>query len=312
MINARSRWTAIFVLMLLVGCTKSAAPTGSAPAAQAPESVASFYQGKTVRLIVGFAPGGGYDTYTRLVARYLGKYIPGNPTVIVENAPGAGSMVLANQLYNTLPKDGTVVANIGGPLVLDQVFKSDGVEFDAAKIRYLAVPVPDKYVLIVAKRADITSLDDIMGPNGKQITLAGVPNSGLEAGALLFKDAIGANVRFVNGYEGTAPARVAIESGEVDGFVNAWNSSIKVTNLSDVQDGNWIVLADINSEPIKDLPVKAPTTDEFAKTEEQRQLVRLGLQYPNAFGKVYIAAPEVPEARAKALEAAFKQAFEDK
>src|SRR4051794_28226125 len=132
MINARSRWTAIFVLMLLVGCAKSA-PTGSAPAAQVPESVASFYQGKTVRLIVGFAPGGGYDTYTRLVARYLGKYIPGNPTVIVENAPGAGSMVLANQLYNTLPKDGTVVANIGGPLVLDQVFKSDGVEFNAAK-----------------------------------------------------------------------------------------------------------------------------------------------------------------------------------
>ncbi len=311
MVGTRSYWIAFLALVLAVGCTRTAPTTGSAPASQAPDAVASFYQGKTVRLVVGFPPGGGYDTYTRMIARHLGKYIPGNPMVIVENVTGAGSMVAANQVYNTLPKDGTVVANIGGPLVLEQLFKADGVQFDAAKFRYLAVPVRDGYVFVVHRRAGVTSLDEIMGPTGKQISLAGVPSSGLEAGALLFKEVLGANIRFVNGYEGTAPARLAIEGGEVDGFINSWPSSVKLTNFDDVKDGTWVVLADVNTEPTKDLPVRAPTLGQIGSTEEQRQLLRLGLLYPNAFGKVYVAAPEVPEARAQALEAAFKQAFQD-
>src|SRR5581483_8290675 len=124
-------------MLALASCSRSQTPASSSarssnPAAAEP-AVADFYRGKTVRLIVGFSPGGGYDSYTRLIARYLGTYIPGNPNVIVENLPGAGSIIAANQTYNSLPKDGTVVANIGGPLVTEQLFQTDGVEYDASK-----------------------------------------------------------------------------------------------------------------------------------------------------------------------------------
>src|SRR5687768_415517 len=109
------------VAALMAGCARNAPPpTGAAPGGGSQsqvtneQAVADFYRGKTIRLIVGFAPGGGYDAYSRLISKYLGTYIPGNPSVIVENMPGAGSLVAANQTYNTLPKDGTVVTNISG------------------------------------------------------------------------------------------------------------------------------------------------------------------------------------------------------
>jgi tripartite-type tricarboxylate transporter receptor subunit TctC len=302
------------LLAVLVGCTRSAAPpTGAAPASQPADeqAVANFYRGKTVRLLVGFAPGGGYDTYSRLIAHYLGNYIPGNPTVIVDNVPGAGSMVLANQVYNTLPKDGTAIGNISGSLVLEQLFHTDGIEFDATKYRYVAVPIRENYLLFVHSRTGITKLDDVRGPNGKQLTLGGIPSSTVEQSALLMRDGLGLNVKVVSGYEGTSQVRLALENGEVDGFFNSWQS-VKVTNPDEVKNGVWNVLADVNDQPTKGLPVKAPTIGEIAQTDEQHQMLRFGVTYPNEFGKVYVIAPEVPAARAAALENAFKKTFEDK
>jgi tripartite-type tricarboxylate transporter receptor subunit TctC len=311
------RFSGILLLILvymLLGCTRtSAPPTGSPGQAQLSneQMVADFYRGKTIRIIVGFAPGGGYDTYSRLIAKYLGNYIPGNPSVIVENMPGAGSLVAANQTYNSLPKDGTVIANIHAALILEQLFRTDGIEFDAAKFRWLAVPVRENNLMIVHNRTGITKLEDIIGPSGKQVVLGGIPGTSVEQGALLMKELLGANVRVVSGYEGTAPVRLAIENGEVDGFVNTWQS-IKLTNLNDINNGNWTVLVDLEDQPTKDLPVKAPTLREIGQNEDQRQLVRLGVLYPNLIAKAYLAAPEVPEARAAALETAFKETFEDK
>ncbi|MBI2359622.1 MAG: hypothetical protein HYV04_12110, partial [Deltaproteobacteria bacterium] len=109
------------------------------------KAVADFYRGKTVRIGVGFSAGGGYDAYSRLIGRHLGKFIPGEPAVIVENMPGAGSIVLANHAYNAAPKDGTFIANISGPIILEQLFNNPAVQFDLAKFRYLAVPVSETY-----------------------------------------------------------------------------------------------------------------------------------------------------------------------
>ncbi len=320
MIRNALRWLALAaVLATFNGCTRPAPATGAAPAGQgspvsqeaSERAVADFYRGKTVRLIVGFAPGGGYDTYTRLISRFLGTYIPGNPTVVVENMPGAGSLVAANQAYNTLPKDGTVVANIAGTLVLEQLFKTEGVQFDALKFHYLNVPVRETYTMVVHSRTGVTKIDDITGPSGKQIVLAGIPGTGVEQGALLMREALGGNIKVVSGYEGTSAVRLAIESGELDGFVNSWQS-IKITNLDDIVNGNWVMLADINEQVTKDMPVHPPLLKDIGQNEEARQLVRLGVLYPNQIGKVYVAAPEVPEARAAALENAFKQVFADK
>src|SRR6478735_3002324 len=127
-------------------------------AAQAPKpgydekAVANFYRGKSIRLIVGFTAGGGYDQYSRLIGRHISKFIPGNPNVIVDNMTGAGSIIAANHMFNAAPKDGTVIGNISGPIILEQLFGNPAVQYDMAKFRYLAVPVSESYVMVVTRK----------------------------------------------------------------------------------------------------------------------------------------------------------------
>jgi tripartite-type tricarboxylate transporter receptor subunit TctC len=133
--------------------------TGSRAAAATPafdeKAVADFYKGKAVRIIVGFSAGGGYDAYSRVIGRHLHKYIPGNPNVVVDNMTGAGSILAANHVYAVAPKDGTVIGNISGPIILEQLFGSPAVQFDMAKFRYLAVPVEETYIFIVTKKPGV-------------------------------------------------------------------------------------------------------------------------------------------------------------
>ena len=168
------------------------------------KAVADFYRNKTVRIIVGFSAGGGYDQYSRLIARHLAKYIPGNPPVIVENMAGVGSIIAANHVFNVAPKDATVIANISGPIILEQLFANPGVQFDLAKFRYLAVPVSETYVLVVTRKPGVTKFDEIIGPKGKQVTFGAIPGSTVEHGAILIRDLLGGNLKVVSGYKGTA------------------------------------------------------------------------------------------------------------
>jgi tripartite-type tricarboxylate transporter receptor subunit TctC len=296
----------------------AAAPSPSPAASPATKSagydekaVADFYAGKTVRIIVGFSAGGGFDTYSRVIGRHLGKYIPGNPSVIVENMPGAGSVVAGNHLYLAAPKDGTVIGNIQGPAVLEQLFKTEGIQFDMARFRYLAVPVPETYLMIVTKRTGISKFEDLLGSTSKQMVAGGIPGSTVEHAPILLRDVFGANIKVVSGYEGTSKVRLAIESGEVDGFFNTWQS-VKTTNRKEVENGDWVVLAQLGPQPINDLPVKAPTIPDLAKTEDQKQILLFGTSYPNQFGKVYIVPPETPADRVAALEAAFLKTMRDR
>lgn len=130
--------------LLTAALSLSSIPTFAAqPAPKAgfdEKAVADFYRGKTVRTVVGFSAAGGYDQYSRLIARHLSRYIPGNPNLLVDNMPGVGSIIAANHVYNAAPKDGTVIGNISGPIVLEQLFGAPSVQFDMAKFRYLAVP----------------------------------------------------------------------------------------------------------------------------------------------------------------------------
>jgi tripartite-type tricarboxylate transporter receptor subunit TctC len=308
------------LLVLGGACAAPARPAGSAPAAApAPpggagaafdeKAVADFYRGKTVRIVVGFAPGGGFDTYSRAIGRHLRKHLPGNPTVIVENMPGAGTMVLANHLYNAGPRDGTLIANLAGPIVLEQLFGSPGVEFDMARMRYLAVPVSEVYVMWVVRRAGITKFEELLGPNSKQVVVGGIPGSTVEHAPILLRDLLGANIKLVTGYDGTSKVRLAMDSGEVDGFFNTWQS-VKLTNRAEVDSGEWVPLVALSDTPLKDLP-HVPTIPAIARTDEQRQLIRYGAAVPNQFGKVYVVHQEVPADRAAALEAAFRKTFAD-
>jgi tripartite-type tricarboxylate transporter receptor subunit TctC len=290
--------------------------TGSRAAAATPafdeKAVADFYKGKAVRIIVGFSAGGGYDAYSRVIGRHLHKYIPGNPNVVVDNMTGAGSILAANHVYAVAPKDGTVIGNISGPIILEQLFGSPAVQFDMAKFRYLAVPVEETYIFIVTKKPGVAKFEEILGPKGKQIIVGAIPGSTVEHAPTILREALGANIKLVTGYKGTADVRLAIDSGEVGGFFNSWTSA-KITSMDKFRSGEWSILAQLGDDPIPDLPVaNVPTIPMLGKTNEQRQLLRFGTSVPNQFGKVYVLAAGVPQDRAAALEAAFAKAFTDK
>lgn len=276
------------------------------------KAVADFYRGKTVRIVVGFSAGGGYDQYSRLIARHLSRHIPGNPNVLVDNMAGAGSIIAANHVYNAAPKDGTVVGNISGPIVLEQLFGAPSIQFDMGKFRYLAVPVSESYLMIVHKRTGIAKFDELRGDKGKQVTMGAIPGSTVEHAPIMVKEALNVNLKIVSGYKGTADVRLALDSGEVDGFFNTWTSS-KITSFDKVKSGEWVLLAQLTEKPMKDLIIaNVPTIQQIARSEEQRLLLKYGTSTPNEFGKVYVLPPGVPADRALALETAFARVFKDK
>jgi tripartite-type tricarboxylate transporter receptor subunit TctC len=300
------------VLLLGWGTSISRAWAAAAGAGFDEKSVADFYRGKSIRIIVGFSAGGGYDAYSRLIGRHLHKHIPGNPAVIVDNMAGAGSIIAANHIYNAAPKDGTVIANISGQIILEQLFANPAVQYDLGKFRYLGVPIGETYLLLMTRKSGVTKFDELLSTKSKQFAVGGIPGSTVEQGPMLLRDLLGANLKVVSGYKGTSDIRLAIESAELDGFMNSWEST-KITSLDKLKSGEWLVLAQLSETAIADLPAgNVPTIPMIARTEEQRQLLRFGAAAPNQFGKVYVVPSGVPQDRAAALETALTKTFADK
>jgi tripartite-type tricarboxylate transporter receptor subunit TctC len=301
-----------FFLAFLIFCITPQRAFSAQLAPVEERDATNFYRGKIVRIVVGFPPGGGADVYTRLIARHLGRFIPGTPTLAVSNMPGAGSLIAGNHIFNSAAKDGTEIGMLNGAAILEQLFESPGVRFDMAKFRYLAVPVNETYVMIVAKRAGVAKFDDLFSADAKPLVLGAIPNSTLEHAPILLRDALGANLKIVSGYKGSADIRLAIDAGEIGGFFNPW-STVKPSSLEKFQSGEWSVVAQLGDQPLRDLPASGvPTISALTKDETHRALLRYGTSAPNQFGKVYMLPPGVAPARAAALEAAFMKTFADK
>ena len=303
----------LFLLVLLFGAPMVQAWAAAAKSAFDEKAIADFYKGKTVRIIVGFSAGGGYDAYSRLIGRHLHKHIPGNPNVLVDNMAGAGSILAANHINNVAPKDGTIIGNISGQIILEQLFVNPAVQYDMTKFRTLGVPIGETYLLVVTRKPGVTRYEEVLGPKGKQIVMGGIPGSTVEQAPIIMRDALGANIKVVSGYKGTSDIRLAIDSGEVDGLFNSW-TSLKITSYDKIKSGEWVVLAQMGEDSISDLPnsKNIPTIPLVAKSEEQRQLLRFGIAAPNQFGKIYVLPPGAPQDRVSALEAAFTKTFADK
>lgn len=194
-------------------------------AAAAPVSAQDpFYKGKTIRVIVGVSPGGGYDTYARLVARHLGRQIPGTPTVIVENMTGAGSLIAANHIYKVAKPDGLTVGHIIGSLFLQQLLGKPGVEFDARRFEYIGVPAQDNYVAGLSKATGIRNMEQWMAaktPVKVGGVGVGIPTDDIPK---ILTATLGLPIQLVSGYKGTAEIRLAFNGGEVHGVFNAWES----------------------------------------------------------------------------------------
>ncbi|OGQ80851.1 MAG: hypothetical protein A3F90_08170 [Deltaproteobacteria bacterium RIFCSPLOWO2_12_FULL_60_19] len=289
----------------LVGLLASLFVTVAASAALGQQ----FYKGKTIRIIVGFAAGGGFDTYARAIARHLGKHIPGSPAIVVENMGGAGSLLAANEIYNRAKPDGVTVGNFIGSLVQQQLFETKGVEFDARKFEWLGVPVQDSTACALTKASGITSLERWFAAK-EPVKLGGeAPGANDSDVPRLLKAVLGLPIHLVEGYKGTSQIRLAAEAGEIAGGCWTWES-IKTTWRQGLESGNVNVVIQVNPQRLPDLP-NVPNALEHAKTEEGREIIRAGILNSAAILRVYALPPGTPKDRVELMRDAFLATMKD-
>jgi len=267
-----------------------------------------YYRGKVVRIVVGFPPGGGYDTYSRAIGRHLAKHIPGKPNVIVENMPGAASLVAANHAYRALKPDGLTIVNFQANQVLGQLLGREGVEFDARKFVWVGSPVRESAVCALTKASGVTNMQQWMGARTPvKLGSTGIGIS-YDTGRLL-QTALGLPIQIVRGYKGTAEIRLAAESGEIAGGCWLWES-IKSTWRKGLEAGEVNVVVQLTPRALPDLP-GVPLALDLAKTDEGRDLIRVGIIVPTTIARLYALPPATPAERAKTLRAAFLATLRD-
>ena len=268
-----------------------------------------FYQGKTVRIIVGAAAGGGYDTYSRTIARHIGKHIAGNPTFVVENMPGAGFLIAANHTYRVAKPDGLTIGHFIGGLFLQQLLGKPGVEFEAAKFEYIGVPAQDNYVIGISKKTGITSMDQWMASK-TVVKLGGVgAGSATDDIPKVLMATIGLPVQLVSGYSGTSTVRLAYDSGEVQGVCNAWESFV-ATWPNQLKSGDLTIVLNTTAKPLPDLP-KVPLSISYAKTDEARKLIPALVHSVGPAARPYVLPPGTPKDRVQILRRAFMDTMKD-
>ena len=268
-----------------------------------------FFKGKTVRIVVGFAAGGGFDTYTRAIARYWGRHIPGNPSIIVENMAGAGSLIAANHVYKAARPDGLTIGNFGGGLFMQQLKGGAGIEFDARKFEFLGVPVQDNRSCVFTKSSGITSMERWMAAKTPVKVGATAPGDLVHDGPKILQAALGLPIHLVSGYKGTADIRLGAESGELAGGCWGWDS-IKATWSRALESGEAIVVVQMVSKPHPDLP-KVPLAISYAKSDDARQLIESGVTIPAITNRPYVVTPGTPKDRVQMLRKAFDATMKD-
>lgn len=270
---------------------------------------AEFFKGQTIRFIVGFAAGGGFDTYTRLIARHFGKHVPGNPSTIVDNMTGAGSLVAANYIFNKASRDGLTIGNWIGPLVLQHVMGNKAAKFDGRKFAFLGIPTPDSGVCALTKASGIKTAEDWFRSK-RPIKLGGTaPGSTTDDVPKLVAKAIDLPVQMIEGYKGTSRIRVAAESGELDGGCWAWQS-IKPTWAKGLESGNIRIVLQtmLKSHPeLKHVPLAI----NYAKTDEAKKLLQVVNDAYGDGARPYTLPPGVPKDRVRLLQKAFIDTLSD-
>ena len=271
------------------------------------EPVADFYHGKTVTLTVGYSAGGGYDTYARILARHMGRHIPGSPVIVVQNAPGAGSMRAANALYNVAPKDGTAFGMFGRGIALEPLIGTSPAQFDATKFLWLGSGTEEAAVVVIRSEAGIRTWADMMS---KPFTVGGEgTGSDPDVYALMLKNVFGVKLRLVSGYPGTTEMALAVERGEVDGRASWSWTSLKSLKPDWIAQKKIAVPVQLNMHKSPDL-ADVPLIGDFATTERQRQIMRLVISR-QVMGRPFIAPPGLPADRAAALRTAFDETMKD-
>ena len=282
-----------------------------ANSAGAASSADDFYRGKVIRLIVGFSAGGGFDTFARTVARYMGKYVPGNPTIIVENMTGAGSLIAANHIYKVAKPDGLTIGAFNGNQILGQLVGAQGIAFDARKMGWMGAPGYNHDLCILSQKTAIASAEQWLASKTVFKLAGSAPGATTDDVAKVLKEAIGLPMRLISGYKGTADMRVAVESGEVDGLCGFSWVSVRTTWRKAVETNQVTIMLQSAPKAHADLP-KVPLTIGFAKTPEARQLIEAGVHAPSAITYSYSLPPNLPKDRLQALRRAFLETTKDR
>lgn len=268
-----------------------------------------YYKGKVVKMVLGHSPGGGYDAYTRLIGRHLGKYLPGNPTVTVENMPGAGSMISANYNYNVAKPDGLTIGHFSGGLIAQQLLGQPGIKFDARKFEYVGAPAQDNFAIGLTKASGITGMDHWFASK-TPVKLGGTAPGGASVDIpKLLKATIGLPLQVISGYKGTSDIRLATETGEVAGFATGWES-FKSTWRKALETGDAVIVLQVVPKAHSELP-KVPLAINYAKTDEAKKLIQVGGHDAGAVARPYVLPPGTPKEIVQMVRRAFDQALKD-
>jgi tripartite-type tricarboxylate transporter receptor subunit TctC len=269
------------------------------------KAVAAFYAKRTVIIAVGFSPGGNYDLYARLVSRHIGRHIPGNPTVIVQNMPGAGSRRLANTLANTGPFDGTMIGLPNQGIAMDQALGTAGVKFDARKFNWIGSPIEDNNVFWGWHTNPVKTIEDakqrefVVGATG--------PGSPTTYYPRIMNELLGTKFKVVSGYPGSNELDIAIERGEVGGRVVSW-TSLKIT-ADWIKTGKANVMLQFGLRKSAELP-KVRTLQELAANAKHREIFEFLCLVP-AMGRPFFMPPGAPAERVAAIRQAFAATMKD-
>jgi tripartite-type tricarboxylate transporter receptor subunit TctC len=284
---------------------------GMATSAIAQDSVEQFFRRKTVTITIGSAVGGGYDGYGRLVARHLGKHIPGNPTVVAQNMPGAGSNKAAGYIALQAPKDGTAIGAIQPGAVLWSLLFDQPVPHDASKLVSIGSATRDVYLCLVRSDTGVKSFQEVLGQ--KEVIIgAAQEGSAIRDMPTVLVNILGAKLRLVTGYAGSREVMIAIERNEVQGICGMGWSSISMQHTDWLKSGFIKILAqeDLRGQP-EVTQMGVPLTLSFARSEEDRQAMEL-IYSQSLFGRPFVLPPGVPAERVAALRGAFMATLADK
>jgi putative tricarboxylic transport membrane protein len=267
-----------------------------------------FYKGKTIRIVVATSAGGGFDAYTRMITRHMGKFVPGNPAFVVENMPGAGHLIGANHVYKVAKPDGLTLGHFQGGLFLHQVFGRPGIEFDAKQFEFIGSPIKESRACAFTKASGITSVEKWLASK-TPVKLGGIGGAAPDDIARMLAATTALPIQLVAGYKGTSEIRMAAESGELAGGCWTWDS-IRATWTKAIQSGDAVVVLQLLSKPHPEL-ASIPLAQSLAKSDEARQLMQAGVQDPADYYRPYVLPPRTPKDRVGILRKALQDTMKD-
>jgi len=277
------------------------------PAPAAASSIAEFYSGKSISFLIGFGPGGGYDTYARVLARHLSKHIPGNPNIVPQNMPGAGGLAAANFIYNVAPRDGLTLAIFGPFNALEPLFGNSAARFDPTKLTWIGKMDVDAGACGAWRNAGIERFSDlqrkevIFGSSGRGSTTT--------QQVLALKNMLGAKAKIVQGYKGSADITLAMRRGEVGAMCGIAASNVLVQLRDDSKNGDIRMFVQFGRKNLPEFGNAENIYDLLASAEDRR--IAEIIFGPNELGKPIVSSPGLPKDQTRALRQAFVQAMQD-